>query len=161
MSRLVLLDVNVLVALFDPDHVHHDLAHDWFADNRARGWATCPLTENGFVRVLSNPAYGSVVSRPAELVARLRKFCRSGHHQFWPDVVSLTDEALFDPAFIGGYRQVTDVYLLGLAKKKAGALATFDRAIPRKAVVGTERALVEVIAPVWETGPAPASIPGR
>lgn len=150
MSRPVVLDVNILVALFDPDHIHHDLAHHWFAENRARGWATCPVTEHGFVRVLANPAYGSAVSRPAELVARLRKFCRSGHHQFWPDAVSLTDDTLFDPAFVGGHRQVTDVYLLGLAKKKGGRLATFDRTIPRKAVVGAERDLVEVIAPADE-----------
>jgi hypothetical protein len=148
MSRPVLLDVNILVALFDPDHVHHDLAHDWFAQNGSRGWATCPVTENGFVRVLASPAYGSAVRRPAELVARLRRFCRSGDHQFWPDAVSLTDDTLFDPAFVGGPRQVTDVYLLGLAKRKGARLATFDRAIPRKAVVGAERDLVEIIAPV-------------
>lgn len=150
MSRPALLDVNVLVALFDPDHIHHDLAHDWFAENRARGWATCPVTENGFVRVLAHPAYGSTVSRPAELVARLRRFCRSGHHQFWPDVVSFTDEALFDPAFLAGHRQVTDVYLLGLAKKRGGRLATFDRTIPLKAVRGAGRDLVDVIAPADE-----------
>ena len=58
MSRVALLDVNVLVALFDSSHVHHEVAHDWFADHRAQGWATCPHTENGFVRVLANPAYG-------------------------------------------------------------------------------------------------------
>ena len=89
MSRPALLDVNVLVALFDPDHVHHELAHDWFADNRADGWATCPVTENGFLRVLANPSYRSAVMRPSELAARLRRFCGSGHHEFWPDVVSL------------------------------------------------------------------------
>jgi hypothetical protein len=150
VSRPALLDVNLLVALFDPDHVHHDLAHEWFAENRDRGWATCPVTENGFVRVLSNPAYGNTVRRPADLVARLRKFCRSGHHQFWPDAVSLTDETLFDQAFVGGPRQVTDVYLLGLAKRRGGRLATFDRTIPRKAVMDGERDLVELIAPADE-----------
>ena len=56
MSRVALLDVNVLVALFNPVHVHQELAHDWFADHRASGWATCPLTENGFLRVLGNAA---------------------------------------------------------------------------------------------------------
>ena len=147
MGRAALLDVNVLVALFDPDHVHHDLAHDWFADNRADGWATCPVTENGLVRVLANPAYGSVVTRPAELVARLRRFCASGHHEFWPDVVSLRDQAVFDPAFFAGHRQVTDVYLLGLARKKGGRLVTFDGAIPLKAVRGAGRDLLDVIAP--------------
>ena len=65
--RPALLDVNVLVALFDPDHVHHDLAHDWFADHRSRGWATCPITENGVIRVLANPAYGSPVTGTAEI----------------------------------------------------------------------------------------------
>ncbi len=147
MSRSTLLDVNVLVALFDPDHVHHELAHDWFADNRAGGWATCPVTENGFLRVLANPSYHSAITRPTELVARLRRFCGSGHHVFWPDAVSLRDAELFDPAFIAGHRQVTDIYLLGLAKAKRGRLATFDRSIPVKAVRGARQDLVTVIAP--------------
>lgn len=147
MSRTALLDVNVLVALFDPDHIHHDLAHDWFADNRSAGWATCPVTENGFLRVLSNPAYGSVISRPAELVARLRRFCASGHHEFWPDKVSLRDPALFDPAFVAGHRQITDIYLLGLAMAHRGCLATFDATIPLKAVRGAGRGVLHLIAP--------------
>jgi uncharacterized protein len=148
VSRPALLDVNVLVALFDPDHVHHELAHDWFADHRAEGWATCPMTENGFVRVLSHPVYKSVVARPAELIARLRRFCGSGHHQFWPDAVSLSDETLFDTTLVGGARQVTDVYLLGLAQKRGGRLATFDRTIPLKTIKGARRDLLQVITPV-------------
>jgi hypothetical protein len=144
-----LLDVNVLVALFDPDHVHHELAHDWFADNRRHGWATCPVTESGFLRVLSNPAYGiSEVARPGDLVARLRRFCASGHHQFWPDAVSLRDEMLFDLAMVAGHRQLTDVYLLGLAKKEGGRLATFDRTIPLKAVKGLRPDVLAVITAV-------------
>ena len=146
MSRVALLDVNVLVALFDPDHVHHDLAHDWFADNRTAGWATCPLTENGFVRVLANPAYGSAVARAATLNARLRKFCESGQHEFWPDQVSLLDDRLFDVSLIGGHRQLTDVYLLGLAKKKGGRLVTFDRAIPLRAVVGADSSALDIVS---------------
>ena len=147
MKRPPLLDVNVLVALFDPDHVHHDLAHDWFADNRARGWATCGVTENGFVRVVANPAYGSVVNRPTELVARLRQLCGVAGHQFWTDAVSLRDETLFDCSRVGGHRQLTDVYLLGLAQRKGGSLATFDRTVPLGAVVGARRDLLEVIEP--------------
>jgi uncharacterized protein len=146
MSGVALLDVNVLVALFDPDHVHHELAHDWFADNRPAGWATCPVTENGFLRVLANPAYHGVVTRPPDLLARLRRFCASGHHVFWPDQVSLRDLAVFDPAFIAGPRQITDVYLLGLAKAKAGRLVTFDGRIPLKAVRSADRSLLHVIA---------------
>ena len=97
MSRTSLLDINLLVALFDPDHVHHELAHDWFDDNRTDGWATCPVTENGFVQVLANSAYGSAVSDAAALVERLRRFCASGHHEFWPDAVSFRDQKLFKP----------------------------------------------------------------
>ena len=85
MSRVALLDINVLVALFDPEHAHHEAAHEWFAANRATGWATCPLTENGFVRVLSNPAYAPMPERPPALLGRLRAFCESGEHTFWPD----------------------------------------------------------------------------
>jgi toxin-antitoxin system PIN domain toxin len=140
VSRPALLDVNLLIALFDPDHAHHDLAHDWFADNRARGWATCAVTENGFVRVLGNPAYGSAVSRPADLVTRLR-------HEFWADSVSLRDPALFDCSRVG-HRQLTDLYLLGLAQKKGGVLATFDRTIPAAAIVGARRDVLEVVAPL-------------
>lgn len=147
MNRPALLDVNLLIALFDPDHVHHDLAHDWFVDNRQRGWATCAVTENGFVRVLANPAYGSAVTRPAELVARLQQLSDIDGYRFWTDDVSLRDPAVFDCSRVG-HRQITDIYLLGLAQKNEGVLATFDRTIPTAAVVGARRQLLEVIAPV-------------
>ena len=147
MSRTALLDINLLVALFDPDHVHHELAHDWFNENRTDGWATCPLTENGFVRVLANPAYGSTVSDAAALVERLRRFCASGHHEFWADSVSLRDQKLFNQAFVVGHRQLADVYLLGLARKMNGRLVTLDRRIPIKAVSGAQPGTLEVIVP--------------
>lgn len=146
MSRPALLDVNLLVALFDPDHVHHELAHDWFADHQTGGWATCALTENGFIRVLANPSYGAVVSRPAELVQRLRLFCASEDHVFWSDSISLQDRTIFNPSFIRGHRQVSDVYLLGLAKKMGGRLATFDRTIPLSAVMGATRDTLAIIS---------------
>jgi len=145
VSRPALLDVNVLVALFDPDHVHHEVAHDWFADNRSRGWATCPLTENGFVRVLAHPAYGSRLPTASALIARLRAFCETEGHQFWADTISLRDEKLFDREALIGYRQVTDLYLLGLAKSHNGRLATCDRSIPLRALVGARKDLLEVI----------------
>ena len=147
MSVPALLDVNLLVALFDPDHVHHDLAHDWFADNRARGWATCAVTENGFVRVLANPAYGSAVSRPVDLVDRLRRLCGLDGHQYWADAVSLRDPTLFDCGRAAGHRQLTDLYLLGLAQRRGGTLATFDRTVPVGAIVGARPGLLETIAP--------------
>ena len=148
MSRPVLLDVNLLVALFDPDHIHHDAAHDWFADNRARGWATCAITENGFVRVVSNPAYRSAVNRPVDLVDRLRQLCRLPGHQFWAETVSLRDTRLFDCSRVAGPRQLTDLYLLGLAHHRGGTLATFDHGVPIAAIAGAKGGLVEVIAPV-------------
>jgi len=144
MGPVALLDVNVLVALFHSEHVHHELAHDWFADNRANGWATCPITENGFLRVVSNPTYGHDM-RPEHLLRGLRTFRASGHHVFWPDPVSLTDERIFHLALASGHRQLTDVYLLGLATKMKGCLATFDRSIPVKAVVGASPARLQII----------------
>jgi toxin-antitoxin system PIN domain toxin len=150
VSRVALLDINLLVALFDPDHIHHNIAHDWLADHRSGGWATCPVTENGLIRVLANPAYGSSIQRPEQLTIRLRTFCASGQHSFWPDAVSLTDERIFNTAFIRGHRQVTDVYLLGLALKMRGRLATFDRTIPLASVRGASRDTLHVVSAVAE-----------
>ena len=132
-----LLDVNVLVALFDPMHAHHEAAHEWFAENRGRGWATCPLTENGLVRILSNPRYPGRMTTIGDAVERLGSFRESGHHTFWPDSASLCDKT-FRPAHVQGYRQLTDVYLLALAVKNDGRLATFDRGIPLPSVSGAE-----------------------
>ena len=145
MTRVALLDVNVLVALFDPDHVHHEPAHAWFAASRAAGWATCPLTENGLVRILSNPAYGSVPETPAGIVRRLGVFCASGQHVFWADDVSLRERHLFKAEAPATYRQVTDVYLLALARHHKGRLATFDRRIPLTALAGADRSHLELI----------------
>lgn len=146
--RIALLDVNVLVALFDPSHIHHDLAHDWFAEHGAGAWATCPITEAGFVRVVSNPAYGPDPLRPAAALDRLRRFCQSGGHHFWGDTVSLRDAALFTIESARGHRQLTDVYLLGLARTMGGTLTTFDRTIPIAAVKGAGRAHLSVIEPL-------------
>ena len=146
MSRIALLDVNVLVALFDPDHLHHEVAHDWFEDNRTSGWATCPLTENGFVRVLGNLARSGEFVPIPELVDHLRTFCASGRHEFWPDTVSLRDERSFDLSLARGHRQLTNVYLLGLAVKRRGRLVTFDQKIPLGSVTGAKRDMLEVVA---------------
>jgi len=145
VTRPALLDVNVLVALFDPDHIHHDAAHDWFAEYASDGWATCPLTELGFVRVLSNPAYGSEVNRPTDIVARLQQFCASQDHEFWPDEVSLVEEGLIDVSLIRGHRQLTDVYLLAIAAQNDGRLVTFDRTIPLSAVAGATEDMLVVL----------------
>ncbi|HKY20891.1 MAG TPA: TA system VapC family ribonuclease toxin [Vicinamibacterales bacterium] len=146
MSRPALLDVNLLVALFDADHPHHETAHDWFADSHAKGWATCALTQNGLLRILANPRYGATINRPADLLKHLTQFCASKHHVFWADSLSLTDRNIFNPSLIQGHRQLTDIYLLGLAKKMGGSLATFDSGIPLSAVIGATRDTLSVIA---------------
>ena len=147
MNRRALLDINVLVALFDPDHVHHDIAHDWFADHRAQGWATCPITQNGLIRVLSNPRYGSAVSSLRAVHEAVQRFVSSSEHEFWPDDISLADKALFDVSAMSSHRQLTDVYLLGLATKGKGHLVTLDRSIPLRAVVGASPTTLTVIEP--------------
>jgi toxin-antitoxin system PIN domain toxin len=144
----VLLDVNLMIALFDPDHVHHDPAHDWFADYRRFGWATCPVTENGVVRILSNRRYSPIAESPARIVDRLRSLCASGDHLFWADDLSLRDDERFASAGLVTHQKLTDAYLLGLAKQHGGRLATFDRTIPVDAVRGATRDDVLVIAAV-------------
>jgi toxin-antitoxin system PIN domain toxin len=124
-----LLDVNVLIALFDPSHVHHDAAHGWFSNSRSKGWATCPLTENAVVRILSSPSYPSGTLLADNVMERLAIFRRSGQHQFWPDDISILDAKRFNRTLIRGPKQLTDIYLLGLAEAHDGCLATLDRSI--------------------------------
>lgn len=134
-----LLDVNVLVALFDPEHVHHEAAHAWLAANRRRGWATCPLTENGSVRVLAHPGYRREPPAAAAILGSLTAFRASGDHVFWPDDLTLCDPAVLQSRAALSGRMITDVYLLALAVKRRGRLVSFDRSIPLNAVVGARR----------------------
>lgn len=124
-----LLDVNVLVALAWPNHIHHTRAHDWFASSRRAGWATCPLTQSGFVRVSSNAAAIPDARTPGEAVALLRRIVRLPGHTFWPDDVAASEECDAVFARVVGYRQVTDAHLLALAIRRGGRLATFDAGI--------------------------------
>lgn len=146
MAPVALLDVNVLVALFVAEHVHHELAHAWFADHREAGWVTCPVTENGFVRVVTQLAQGETTWRPQAVIDHLERFCRDERHQFWPDDVSITDATLFNRTLVRGHRQLTDVYLLGLACRHDGCLVTFDDTIPLAAVTGATRRHLAVIS---------------
>jgi uncharacterized protein len=133
---VALLDVNVLVSLFDEMHVHHEVAHRWFGRSRRLGWATCPLTENGFIRVVSNPNYLGRRTSVQDAIARLEEFQESGNHAFWPDSTSFRDSSLFRSGHITGHRQLTDIYLLALALQHGGRLVTFDRTIPLRSVAG-------------------------
>jgi hypothetical protein len=132
-----LLDVNVLIALLDSDHALHGPAVNWFAANAGHGWASCPITQNGCVRVMSSPAYPG--SQPVKVIlGRLAEATAHEVHQFWPDEITLLDRDRVDDARLHGPRQITDVYLLALAVHRGGRFVTFDRAIDLAAVRGAE-----------------------
>lgn len=141
-----LLDVNVLIALLDASHAHHERAHGWFGAEQALGWASCPLTENGVVRIMSHPHYSQIIRRTAiEVIADLRSAIERTDHRFWPDDLSFRDGRFFWPERIQGPKQITDIYLLALAVKNGGRLATFDARISLDAVVGATPAHLAVI----------------
>jgi toxin-antitoxin system PIN domain toxin len=132
-----LLDISVLLPLFDIAHAQHRAAMKWCSDNAEAGWASCPLTQNGFARIACQPAY----PRPARIVdafSVLRNQLAQPNHEFWPEDISITDQQLFDQGYILGPNQIMDVYLLGLAVKNGGRLVTFDRGLPLRAVRGAE-----------------------
>lgn len=125
-----LLDVNVLVALAWPNHIHHARALAWFSTIRDAGWATCPITESGFVRVSSNTRAISDARTPSEAIELLQRIRSLAGHEFWPDDVSPADPAHLPFVRVVGYRQLTDAHLLALALRRGGVLATFDRGVP-------------------------------
>jgi hypothetical protein len=134
LARGRTVDINVLVALFDPNHIHHLTAHDWFAESSEQGWITCPLTENGLIRILSNPRYPGRRTTVHDAARRLRKFCESHEHSFWEDSLSVLDERLVRTQRIQSHRQLTDVYLLALAVARGGRLVTLDAGVLLAAV---------------------------
>ncbi len=136
-----LLDVNVLIALIDPAHVQHDRAHDWFAAIGKQAWATCPLTENGVLRIVGSARYPNSPGTPAA-VAELMVVLRAlGGHKFWPDDITLIDPQRIDSSRLLDSGQITDTYLLALAAAHHGKLATFDRHLVTDAVVNGASAL--------------------
>ncbi|MCY4474804.1 MAG: hypothetical protein OXC83_05145 [Chloroflexi bacterium] len=139
-----LLDVNVLIASAWPNHVHHASARAWFEDRQDDGWATCPLTEAGFVRVSCNPSVVRHSVTVLDAIAVLDRLTRLGNHEFWPLEQSIVN--LPEPlgTRVQGYRQVTDAVLLGVAMHRDGQLATFDGGIARLVSEG-ERAYVCVV----------------
>jgi len=124
-----LLDVNVLVALAWPNHVHHASAHRWFDRNESAGWATCPLTETGFVRVSSNDRLFPEARSPREALDLLGRILALPHRVFWMDDTSIVGSRFVRRESLVGHRQLTDAHLLALALRRKGRLATFDRAV--------------------------------
>ena len=139
--RRALFDVNVLIALLDVDHLHHARAAVWLDENIAAGWASCPITQNGCVRIMSQPGYPNAL--PAARVAEhLREAIETAHHAFVPEDLSLLDVTRFDTEQLLGHRQVTDAYLLGLAAAHGLRLVTFDTSIALRVVRGATSGLV-------------------
>jgi len=132
-----LLDVNMLVALFDAAHVHHGEAQAWMTANQGLGWATCPIVQNSCIRVLSQPMYPGHLP-VAEVARRVRNATSASRHVFWPDDLRPTDADRFRHEHVLSPRFLTDVYLFGLAVQNGGRLVTFDRAISLSAVTGAE-----------------------
>lgn len=128
-----LLDVNVLVALLEAEHVDHHRAREWMTAQIAHGWASCAITQNGFIRVVSQPKYPKPLAI-SDAIERLRRAAATEHHRFWSCEVSMLDARVIDASRLHGPRQITDAYLLALATANGGRLVTFDRAIPLAAV---------------------------
>ncbi len=123
-----LLDVNVLIALTWPSHVHHRFAHRWFAENHVHGWATCPLTQSAFVRISSNPRIIPEAVTPGAALELLQKIVTLDHHVFWSDDIPFHLEVIPRELIIS-HRQITDAYLLGLSIRNQGKLVTLDRGV--------------------------------
>ena len=139
-----LLDVNVLIALMDAEHLHHEQARRWLRDNIRDGWATCPITQNGCLRIMAQPRYSNPL--PASLVAaRLREATGTTHHQLWADEISLLHSGVVDWRQVICARQLTDVYLLALAAARGGRFVTFDTRIPVTVVPGADQQSLCVI----------------
>jgi toxin-antitoxin system PIN domain toxin len=138
---VALLDLNVLIALLDPRHVHHELVHRWFAGEASHGWATCPLTQNAILRILGNPRYPNSPGGPAAVMPLLESMLAHPCHVFWPDALSWTGHAVVEPQLLLHHGQITKTYLLALAVHHRGRLVSLDARLTTRPVPGGERAL--------------------
>jgi len=139
-----LLDVNVLIALLDADHSLHERTTHWFGSRARAGWASCPITENGCVRIMSHPGYPNPLPVRA-VMERLAEAASGTSHAFWPDDISLLDRKVTDSTRIHGPRQITDVYLLALAVRRGGQFVTLDSSVSHDAVIGAEKKHILVL----------------
>lgn len=141
-----LLDINFVIALLDPEHSFHPAAHKFWKDSGPTKWASCPLVENGVLRILTGPSYpGRAAYSNENILELLRTLINNSDHEFWPDDISLLDKDHFDAKRILGPKQLTDTYLLGLAASRGGRLVTFDQRITPAAVSGASEKNLFVI----------------
>lgn len=133
-----LLDVNVLIAICDGHHIHHAQASEWFANHAKQGWATCPLIQNGVIRIMSQPSYPN--ARPiGEVINQVRTMCAAKYHHFFANDFSIMDEAKIAHQHLLGNKQLTDIYLLALAVQHGARLVTLDGGIPLQTVKGAKK----------------------
>lgn len=133
-------DTNLLIALLWPAHNQHEIAARWFATHRSEGWATCPMTQAGFVRIVSNPAFSRDAVRPRDAIQILAANTASRDHLFWPGEIPIPNAVSFAGIRLLGHQQVTDAYLLGLAIHRGGILVTLDRQIGNLVEPGSDHA---------------------
>ncbi len=143
----VLLDLNVFIALAWPAHEHHVPARNWFLNRRRSKWATCPITQLGFVRLLSNPAFSPDALPVREALELLVKNVNESSHEFWPDVLSIPRALKPLMGQVEGYRQFTDAYLLSLAVRHQARLATLDRGLADFATRTKVASHIELVSP--------------
>jgi uncharacterized protein len=136
-----LLDVNVLIALVDPAHVDHERVHSWFGRQGRKAFATCPITENGLLRIVGHPKYPNSPGPPRDVVLALEAIRGLPGHEFWPDSISLVNSELVDAALLSSHARVTDSYLLALARVNKGRLATLDQRLATEMVVDGKSSL--------------------
>jgi hypothetical protein len=136
-----LLDVNVLIALIDPAHVQHELVHKWFGGVGKKAFATCPITENGLLRIVGNPKYPNSPGPPSAVASSLAAIRGLAGHEFWPDSISLLEHELVNSTFLSSHSRVTDSYLLALARSNKGKLATLDQKLATEVVAEGKSAL--------------------
>lgn len=136
---VALLDTNVLLALAWPNHQHHEAAHQWFHQEAGLGWATCALTQLGFVRLSSNPAYTPEAVAPGEAAALLARMTSHPQHQFWAELPAVDADTLRHSI---GHQQVMDAYLVRLARAHAGRLVTFDGRVAAHAVAAADVSVI-------------------
>ncbi len=129
-----LLDVNVLIALVDPAHLQHEQAHAWFLRVGKKSFATCPITENGLLRIIGHPKYPNSPGPPGTVAPALAAIRILAGHQFWADKISIADESHVSALLLSSHSRVTDVYLLALARAHGGRLATLDHRLAVNAV---------------------------
>ena len=138
---IALPDLNVLIALLDPQHVHHDPSHHWFAQHSSAGWATCPLTQNSVLRIIGHPRYPNSPGSLAVVIPLLVGLFSHPHHQFWADVLSWSATTAIHGDQLVANGQITDVYLFTLVVPYHGMLVTFDSRINTRVVQGGQDAL--------------------